>query len=66
MKALAKRLQGAFYRLGLADKPLPEPEPAYGQPRTMTGLDLSPEKRKLAAAYKGSINHGSAAFAKQH
>lgn len=64
MNAFAKTLKDTFSRLGLTAKPLQEPEAVYGKARPMTGLKLSPEKRKLAAAYKGSINHGSAVYAK--
>lgn len=63
MKALAKGFRGAFGRFGRPVKAHSEPDPAYGKPRPMTGLKLSPEQRAKAAAYTGSINHGDPALA---
>lgn len=47
-------------RSRLESKPLPEPEPAYGKPRAMTGiLDLlTPEQRKAALDYRGDDTVG--------
>ena len=66
MKALAKSVKDTLRRFGRMDKPLSEPDPAYGKPRPMTGLRLSAEQRARALAYNGTINHGDPAFAKRY
>lgn len=58
MLELAKGLKATFRRLTRTALPFSEPDPAYGKPRPMTGLKMTPEKRAKAAAYRGSINMG--------
>jgi hypothetical protein len=65
MKALAKGFKDTLYRLRHPGKPVSEPDPAYGKPRRMTGLELTPEQRAKAAAYRGPINMGDAKLLKQ-
>jgi hypothetical protein len=62
---LAKFVREAQYRLTHSGKPLPEPEPAYGKSRPMTGLGLSADQRKRAKTFTGNISHGSVGFARK-
>ena len=51
----------------LQDKPLAEPEPAFGKGRPLTGFfaNLTPEQKARALAYKGEENHGDSGFQKR-
>lgn len=62
MKALAKSWKDRLF--GRSERPLREPDPAFGKPRPMTGLKLSAEQRAKLASYTGSINHGDAELKK--
>lgn len=64
MEALAKVLRDKLSRLTLTPGSK-EHEAAYGRPRAMTGLTLSTDKQRKAAAFKGSINHGDPTLAKR-
>ena len=64
MEALAKWVREASLRLTHSGK-LPEADPAFGKPRPMTGLELTAEQKKKAAAFKGDISLQSVEFARK-
>ena len=63
-KLLARMWEHLHHRVLLADKPLSDPEPVYGEGRAMTGLfaHLTPEQKRRALAHRGEDNHGSDEF----
>jgi hypothetical protein len=61
------RFRAAVGLVSLQDKPLAEPEPAYGRERPMTGFfnALTPEQKARALAYTGEESHGDQSFPKR-